>query len=55
MEDMLEFIHSASDVVEHGKSLHYAITEDGGEYLGTISLKNLDLHAKNAEYAIVLR
>ena len=55
MEDVLEFIHSASDVVEHGKSLHYAITEDGGEYLGTISLKNPDLHAKNAEYAIVLR
>lgn len=55
MEDVMEFIHSATYDIEHGKSLHYAITEDGGEYLGTISLKNLDLNAKNAEYAIVLR
>ncbi len=54
-EDVLEFIHSASYELEHGKSLHYAITEDGGEYLGTISLKNVNLKAKNAEYAIVLR
>lgn len=55
MKDVLDFIHSASIVPEHKKSIHYAITEKGGEYLGTISLKNIDLIAKNAEYAIVLR
>lgn len=55
MEDVLKFIHTVSYKLEHGNSLHYAITEDGGEYLGTISLKNLDFKAKNAEYAIVLR
>lgn len=55
MEDVLKFIRSASYVIEDGNSIHYAITNDGGEYLGTISLKNLDLSAKKAEYAIVLR
>ena len=49
MEDVLKFIRSASYVIEDGNSIHYAITNDGGEYLGTISLKNLDLSAKKAE------
>lgn len=55
LNDVLDFIHSASIVPEHKKSIHYAITEDGGEYLGTISLKNIDFTANNAEYAVVLR
>lgn len=53
--DVLAFIQSAGNVPQDGQSIHYAVTEDGGEYLGTISLKNLDLKAQNAEYAIVLR
>ena len=54
-EDVIGFIHrSHIDVVE-GESIHYAITDDLDEYLGTISLKDLDLMARNAEYAISLR
>lgn len=34
---------------------HYCITDDSDSYLGTISLKNIDLENKTAEYAIVLR
>lgn len=37
------------------ENLHFAIVEDNDEYLGTISLKNVDMIDKNAEYAIVLR
>lgn len=38
-----------------GDSLHYAIVDENDEYLGTISLKNLNFDAKNAEYAISVR
>lgn len=34
---------------------HYAIINEEDEYLGTISLKNIDYKNKNTEYAIVLR
>lgn len=33
---------------------HFAISTDEGDYLGTISLKNIDHLSKNAEYAVVL-
>lgn len=36
-------------------NLHYAIVDEKDEYLGTISLKNINLIDFNAEYAIVLR
>jgi len=36
------------------KNKHYAICDEDGEYLGTISLKNLDPKNRHAEYAIVL-
>ncbi|KPI56318.1 hypothetical protein KW94_01370 [Clostridioides difficile] len=36
-------------------SIHMAIVDDSDEYLGTVSLKNIDYINKNAEYAIVLR
>lgn len=35
-------------------NIHYAIEEDD-EYAGTISLKNINLIDRNAEYAIVIR
>lgn len=38
-----------------GESLHFAIVDEKDEYLGTISLKNVDLFNKTAEYAIVVR
>ena len=35
--------------------MHFAIVEEDNEYLGTISLKNIDMKNNNAEYAICLR
>lgn len=37
------------------KCRHYAIVDEHDEYLGTISLKNIDSANSNAEYAVVLR
>ena len=34
---------------------HYAVVNDHDEYLGTISLKKIDLQKKSAEYAVVFR
>lgn len=36
------------------RNQHFAISSDRGEYLGTISLKNIDYSSRNAEYAVVL-
>lgn len=55
MEDILGFIREAETQIIDGKSVHYAIVGEGDEYLGTISLKNVDLTSKNAEFAISLR
>ena len=38
-----------------GVDYHYAIVDEADEYLGTVSIKNVDLIAKSGEYAIVLR
>jgi diamine N-acetyltransferase len=47
-----EFIlQSHNDLIDK----HYAIVSDEDEYLGTISLKNIDQESKNGEYAIALR
>ncbi len=54
-DDVLEFIHTAEITPKHGKSIHYAITDEEDSYLGTISLKNMDMISKSAEYAISLR
>lgn len=55
MEDIIEFINqSQTDRIE-GQSIHYAIVDEEDEYLGTISLKDIDLLARKAEYAISLR
>ena len=57
IEDVLAFIRKASstDNVSNGTSLHYAIADQADEYLGTVSLKNIDLENGNAEFAIVTR
>lgn len=55
MEDVLAFIGNASILPMDGKSIHYAIADEKDEYLGTISLKALNLQDRNAEYAISLR
>jgi len=56
LEDVIGFIAAAVTEPIEGKSIHFAIADDEtDEYLGTISLKDVDLVAKNAEYAICLR
>lgn len=54
-EDALRFIQEAVTEPIQGKSIHYAIANDKDEYMGTISLKEVDLTDRNAEYAISLR
>ena len=54
-EDVLSFIRNANIELVNGKDIHYAVSDDNDEYLGTISLKNVDLVNKKAEYAISLR
>lgn len=54
-KDVLEFINQADVVPLNGRSVHYAIVEEADEYLGTISLKSINLKDRNAEYAISLR
>lgn len=36
-------------------NVNYAIVDDNDEYMGTISLKNIDLENRKAEYAICIR
>lgn len=52
MDDIMRFIQAAQDVTEN---LNYAICNDEDEYLGTISLKNINHVENNAEFAIALR
>ena len=54
-EDVLRFIREAKVEPVDGKSIHLAIVDENDEYLGTISLKNVDLTSANAEFAISLR
>lgn len=54
-DDVLSFIDAAVTSPIDGESIHYAITDDNDEYLGTISLKNVDLQCMSAEYAISMR
>ena len=51
-ETVLEFIQKSQDIIENA---HFAIVDANDEYLGTVSLKNIDMSAKTAEYAIVIR
>ena len=41
--------------VKHGDNLHFAIVDEKDEYLGTVSLKSIDLDNMTAEYAIAVR
>ena len=36
-------------------NITYAIVDDNDEYMGSVSLKNIDKNTSNAEFAIVLR
>lgn len=54
-ETVLEFIRCAETAPVDGGDIHYSIADETNEYLGTISLKSVDLVAKKAEYAISLK
>jgi len=51
LDNALSFIEKAKDESE---ILHRAIVDSEDDYLGTISLKNIDMAKKEAEYAITL-
>lgn len=53
LEDCISFIKNASD--DPTDNLHMAICDDSNEYLGTVSLKNINYNSRNAEYAITIR
>lgn len=55
IEKAVEFIRASDELRKSGKTFHYAIVDKNDEYLGTISLKNVDRDNLNAEYAISLR
>lgn len=50
-----DFVEKSLHEAEEKKSFNYAIVDSEDEYLGTISLKDVDWDAKVAEYAISLR
>lgn len=51
-QDCIKFINESTKI---DNNLHYAITDTTDEYLGTVSLKNIDVNKNTAELAIVLR
>lgn len=57
LEDAKHFCNQAkiSDDIKNGDSLHFAVVDDLDEYMGTISLKDIDWDNSSAEYAIVIR
>lgn len=54
-DDVLEFIRTAEIYPFHGKNIHYAVVDESDEYLGTVSLKAVNMEAKNAEFGISFR
>lgn len=51
-QDVLKYITDAHQLVN---TKHFAVVDRDDQYLGTISLKNIDHINKNAEYAICMR
>ena len=54
-EKVANFIKNAMEQNFESENVHYAIVDEQDEYMGTISLKNINKKDKNAEYAIVTR
>lgn len=52
MEDCEKFIKAAEDKT---KNIHLAIVSDDDEYMGTVSLKNINRENSSAEFAITVR
>ena len=59
IEDCKSFIEAAVLMNKKGadnqESIHMAITDDNDEYLGTVSLKDIDREDKSAEFGISIR
>lgn len=53
IEDCEQFIKNANE--DESIFLHRAICNDEDEYLGTVSLKHINMQDRNAEYAISMR
>lgn len=53
LEDCADFIKTA--LIDETRNLHRAVCSEDNEYLGTVSLKNIDDKSQNAEFAIALR
>lgn len=52
LDDCYIFIKKA--LIDKERNIHFAVTNEYSDYLGTISLKNINYRDRNAEYAIVL-
>lgn len=52
LDSCLAYIESASD---QENAVHFAIADENDEYLGTISLKDIDREKRTAEYAVSTR
>ena len=50
IDDCYNFINNAC---KDSSSKHFAIVDEGDNWVGTISLKNIDYNNKKAEYAII--
>ena len=57
MDEAVSFCRAAVIplTIKSGDSLHFAIVNEEDEYLGTVSLKNIDLENGTAEYSIATR
>lgn len=53
IEDCKNFIKNA--LMDETENIHRAVCSEDNEYLGTVSLKNIDYETRNAEFAIALR
>ena len=54
ISDAINFINS-SNIQDYDSEVNLAITDEFDEYLGTVSLKNIDKKLHYAEFAIVIR
>ena len=55
LEKAQDFIEKSRKEAELRESYNFAIADENDEYLGTISLKDIDWQARVAEYAISIR
>lgn len=51
-EDAVHFIENS---ISDERFIHYAIVDENDEYMGTVSLKNIDIETHNAEFGISVR